>query len=83
MGLNICFYADLTLLHSEWPKLCGVLAILSAIESTEMIPNSNTFKNIMQLLIGSFRNLKPFCNISSHWLTTEFTLLKTLVVYAK
>ena len=29
-GHNICFNADLTLLHSELPKLHRVLAILSA-----------------------------------------------------
>ena len=27
-----CLYPTLTLLHSEWPKLYGVLAVLSAIE---------------------------------------------------
>ena len=38
-GHNICFYAELTLLHSEWPKLYGVLAVLSAIGFTKIIPN--------------------------------------------
>ena len=28
---SICGFFSLTLLHSEWPKLLGVLAVLSAI----------------------------------------------------
>ena len=40
----VTYNTDLTLLHSEWPKLYGVLAILSAkglsMESNEMILKS-------------------------------------------
>ena len=31
VSICICGVFDLTLLHSEWPKLYGVLAVLSAI----------------------------------------------------
>ena len=33
-------WCHLSLLHSEWPKLCGVLAVLSAIELTNKAPKN-------------------------------------------
>ena len=34
------FYADLTLLHSQWLKLYGALAVLNAVGPTDIFPNN-------------------------------------------
>ena len=47
---------ELTLLHSGWPKLCGVLAILSAIGLNNLRMNNRFKKNtLFHCVCMSFR----------------------------